>query len=153
MTRQRITEGSILEININDKYYCYAQILKNANYAFFNYKSEKKLKDFSCLTKAPILFVVAVYKSIITKGRWIKVGKMTIREELKVLPMKFIQDSLDPQRFKIYDPNTGEIKKSTRNECVGLECAAVWEAEHVEDRIADFYEDKPNKWVEQLSIK
>ena len=35
MKRQRITKGSILQIPVED-YYCYAQILEKANYAFFN---------------------------------------------------------------------------------------------------------------------
>ena len=38
MKRQRIAIGSILQIPVED-YYCYAQILGKANYAFFDYKS------------------------------------------------------------------------------------------------------------------
>ena len=35
-------------------------------------------------------------------------------------------------------------------ECVGLERAAVWEPEHVEDRLRDHFAGRSNRWVESL---
>jgi len=152
--RQRIIEGSILEINIENQYFAYAQILKKGlGYAFFNFKSFEKLLDISVLNKAKVIFIVMVYNDVITKGIWVKIGKLDIRDELKELPMQFIQDSQNPNNFEIYNPNTGEISKATKEQCLGLECAAVWEANHIEDRIRDYYNSIPNVWVEQLKIK
>jgi len=151
--RQKITEGSILEINIEKQYFVYAQILNKGGYVFFNYKTREKLIDLSLLKKAPILFVIGVYNDVITKGHWLKVGKIEIRDDLKIQPMQFIQDVQNQGNFELYNPNTGEIRKATKEQCFGLECAAVWEANHVEDRIRDYYDSKPNIWVEQLKIK
>jgi len=145
MRRQRITVGSVLEINIENKYYTYAQILTEADCAFFNYKSKEPLKDFSVLENSEILFIVAIYDDIITQGKWLKVGKINIRKSLLKKPMKFIQDALNPNNFDLYNPNTGEITPSTKSECKGLECAAVYEAEHVEERISDYYAGRINK--------
>jgi hypothetical protein len=154
MAKQRIIEGAILEICIDNQYYVYAQILtKGLGYAFFDFKSETKIKDLNLLQKANILFIVMVYNDIITKGVWVKVGKLPIRNDLLVQPMKYIQDIQNPNSFELYNPNTGEITKATREQCEGLEYAAVWEANHVEDRIRDYYLDVPNIWVEQLKIK
>jgi len=152
--RQRIIEGSILEINIENQYFVYAQILKKGlGYAFFDFKSFEKLIDISILNKAKVIFIVMVYNDVITKGIWVKIGKLDIRDELKELPMQFIQDSQNPSNFEIYNPNTGEISKATKEQCLGLECTAVWEANHVEDRIRDYFNSIPNIWVEQLNIK
>ena len=153
MTKQRITLGSIIELNIHDQYFCYAQILTEADCAFFDYKSIERLKDLSILEKADILFIVAVYNDVITQGRWMKVGKLEIRQSLKNKPMKFIQDSLNHAKFEFYNPNNGEITPATRKQCVGLEYAAVWEASHIEDRIRDHYEGKRNVWVEKMKVK
>ncbi len=154
MAKQRITTGAILEVNIEDQYYVYAQILRNGDgIAFFDYKTKDKLIDLSILEKCEILFIIVVYNDVITQGKWVKVGKLPIRKELEVLPMKFIQDNLNPNNFEHYNPNTGEITKATRAECEGLERSAVWEANHVEDRIRDYYLGVPNIWVEQLKIK
>lgn len=154
MKKQRITTGSILEINIGNKYYTYAQILQNGRgIAFFDYQSNSKLTDLSILPEYDVLFIITVYNDIITQGVWQKVGKLPIRKEFEVLPLKFIQDTLNPKKFRLYDPNSGEMKEATKEQCLGLECAAVWEAEHVESRIIDYYENRPNIWVEQLKIK
>lgn len=153
MANQKITLGSIVEIRLGDECYCYAQILGKATYAFFDYKSNEKLCDFTVIEKLPVLFVLSVYNDAVTKGRWLKVGKMEIRDALKILPMQFIQDPIDNQKFERYNPNTGEIISSTKDEVKGLECAAVWEAEHVENRILDYYNGVPNDWEEQLRIK
>lgn len=150
--RQKETIGSIVEINIDGQYYVYAQILLGG-YAFFDYKSEKKLDDISSLEKREVLFIVSVYKNAVTQGRWEKVGKLSIREEMKILPNKFIQDPFDPNLVQKYNPNTGEITPSTRDEVKELERAAVWEAEHVESRIRDYYKGVPNIWVKQLALK
>lgn len=145
--RQRITLGAILEINIDNQYFAYAQILEEAGYVFFDYKSTKRLTDLSVLEKAPVLFMVAVYDNVVTQGHWLKVGKLEVREDLKVQPMQFIQDALHPENFELYDPNTGEITPSTKEECKGLESASVWEASHVEERIRDYYAGKVNRYV------
>lgn len=70
MVKQKITIGSILEIKICD-YYCYAQILGKASYAFFDFKSVNKLTDLSLLESSPVLFILAVYNHVVTKGKWI----------------------------------------------------------------------------------
>ncbi|CAA7196835.1 Imm26 family immunity protein [Chryseobacterium potabilaquae] len=146
MKRQKITLGSILEIPIDGKYYVYAQILNNG-YVFFDYKSKEQITDFEILNDKTILFIIAIYDQIITKGEWLKVGKMDIRKELEILPMKFIQDALQPDHFEFYNPNMGEIAPATKKEIIGLERAAVWDKNHVEDRIRDYYNGVPCAWL------
>ncbi len=154
MAKQKITEGAILEISIENEYYVYAQILKNRlGYAFFDFKSESKLIDLSVLIKANVIFILMVYDDVVTEGRWLKVGKLTIREDLLIQPMKFIQNEANINDFEFYNPNTGEIIKAERSQCLGLERAAVWEVNHVEDRIRDFYLGISNVWLEQMKIK
>ena len=67
--------------------------------------------------------------------------------------MQCIQDGLDETQFELYNPNTGEVTKATREECEGLETCAVWEAYHVESRLRDHYNGVPNDIVEALKIK
>ncbi|WP_370789238.1 MULTISPECIES: hypothetical protein [Bacteroides] len=67
--------------------------------------------------------------------------------------MQCIQDALDETQFELYNPNTGEVTKATREECEGLETCAVWEAHAVEERIIDHYNGVPIFWVESMKIK
>ncbi|WP_034539127.1 MULTISPECIES: Imm26 family immunity protein [unclassified Bacteroides] len=149
MKRQKETVGSILEINIENKYFTYAQIL-NGVCVFFDYRSKEHLKDFTILENAPILFFLCVYKQVITQGDWLKVGKMPIREDCKVIPNQFIQDHFNPDNIEMYITETGEIVPSTREECMGLERCAVWDSNHVEDRIRDHYLGVPCVWEEPM---
>lgn len=128
-------------------------MINGLGYAFFDFRSDQRLKDLTVLNDARVLFIIMVYNDVVTQGRWKKVGKLPIRDVLLVQPMKFIQDSHNPEKIELYNPNNGEMTKTTRDQVKGLELAAVWEAEHVESRIKDYYEGTQNIWVKQLSLK
>lgn len=149
MKRQKRTTGSIVEIDLKDGNCCYAQIL-DEGLVFFDLRTKGRLSEFEVLSDCPVLFFLSVYRDVISQGKWLKVGKLPLRKEFEVLPMQFIQDNLNPDRFELYNPNTGEITKTTKDKVIGLERAAVWEANHVEDRLRDHYDDQPNIWLEQL---
>jgi hypothetical protein len=153
MKRQQRTPGSIVRIDLGNGYYNYAQLLENGVAFFDIYTKEVELSNLDLLSTRPILFILEVYRDVISRGRWLKVGKLPIREDLKVVPMQCIQDALNPKVFRLYNPNTEEMFSATREECEGLEKAAVWDAHHVEDRIRDHYNGVANVWIEQLKIK
>ena len=57
MKRQQMTPGAIVEINIDNEYYVYAQILPTNNLVFFDYRTKEPLrKDFRVLEEAKPLF-------------------------------------------------------------------------------------------------
>lgn len=145
--KQKITVGAILKINIENKYYCYAQILGKSAYAFFDYTTKEPLNDFAILLDKPILFITNVYNDVVTKGHWEKVGNLKLRDDLQEIPLQFIQDVLHTDKFELYNPNTGESRKASKEEIRGLERATVWEASHVEDRIRDHYNGVPCIWL------
>ncbi len=146
-------DGAFIEIALPNGKFSYGRILPKAGYAFYNIYSDSKISDINKIKNSKVLFILGVYKHAITKNRWKIIGNSELESELNKMPLEFIQDQLDPTQFEIYDPNTGEIKPATKAECLGLECAAVWEPEHVEDRIIDYFENRPNRWIESLKIK
>ena len=149
MKRQRLTVGAIVEINVYDEYYCYAQILGLSNLAFFDYRTKEHLEDLSILSNCKILFMLCVYNDVITQGHWLKVGKLPLREELQILPMQYICHGSSKLQFELYNTNTGEITPSTKEECRGLECCAVWDYGCVEDRLRDHYNGVPCIWLKE----
>lgn len=151
MKQKRIL-GAVLSISLGNSKIAYARVVKDASYAIYDLISDTLLA-IDEVVKHEILFIVAVYDDVVISGRWKIIGQMKLEDNLLKLPLKFIQDELDPNKFELYDPNTGDIRNAKREECLGLERAAVWEAEHVEERIMDNYMGKTNVWVEQLSLK
>ncbi|WP_276482723.1 hypothetical protein [Paraflavitalea pollutisoli] len=107
----------------------------------------------NALLDRPVLFIIEIYDHIIKKGRWKTVGCLPIGAGLVKPPLKFIQGPLDPDKFELYEPLSGKITPATREECIGLERAAVWEGEHVEGRLLDYHKNRENIWVQRLSMK
>ena len=142
-----------MKIDLKNGYYNYAQIVENSIVFFNIYTKDPELEDLSILLEKLVLFIREVYRDVISTRLWLKVGKLPIREDPKILPMQCIQDGLDETQFELYNPNTGEVTQATGEECEGLETCAVWEAHAVEERIIDHYNGVPIFWVEALKIK
>jgi len=148
--RQRRIVGAILEVPLDERWHTYAQTLNDAEFAFFDARSEDALAVEDIITR-PVLFREAVHKSAWTTGRWKRIGKAPLSSELAQPLPKFIQDALKPDQFRIYI--AGTIRPATREECETLQCCAVWEPHHIEDRLRDHYAGIPNKWLELLRLR
>jgi hypothetical protein len=147
MKRQQRTVGAFVAIKLPNGKYGYGRILDKAAFAFYDLITNDIITDIAQIRDRPILFIVAAYDDIITKGRWLKIGKSPLENHLMILPMKYIQDPINQSEFRLYDPNTGLMASTTEDKCIGMEEAAVWEAFEVEQRILDQLEGKPNVWV------
>ena len=66
MKKQQRTVGSILEVDLCDGTFVYAQILEKASFAFFDYRVKSRLSNFDILTTKGILFILSVYKNAVT---------------------------------------------------------------------------------------
>lgn len=150
ITKQKIILGSVVEIHLSQEFFSYAQIITKSELAFYDYSGVRISTDsLDVVCKKPILFVLAVMHAAIKSGRWKIVGRCEIPQALKSPREYFIQDVLT-KKFSIYTNNDGNIRPAERSEIEGLECAAVWEPEHVEDRLRDHFAGRQNLWVEQL---
>ena len=147
---QRRVVGAILKVPLGDGTHVYTQTLPEADFAFFFICTSSKLDTKTVISK-PVLFRVAVHKSAWTGGRWERIGKEDVSEELMKPVPTFIQDALNPNHYQIY--LSGNIRDATKEECIGLECCAVWDPDHVEGRIRAHYSGVDSKWVESMKIK
>jgi hypothetical protein len=72
------------------------------------------------------------------------------------VPFFFKQDSFNGRLFlynsSLLTADQGYECPATLAECSGLERAAVWDPEHVVDRLRDHAAGRPNQWVESLKI-
>ncbi|MCP4320109.1 MAG: hypothetical protein GY789_30050 [Hyphomicrobiales bacterium] len=102
----------------------------------------------------PLLFKIWVYRDAITKGFWLELGAADVRSDIA-----------SEDRFFKQDPITGGLaihhsdyaatnweKPASLSECEGLECAAVWEAGHVEDRLDAYFRNEVDQWSKSLAI-
>jgi len=138
-----------MEINIDDKYYVYAQSYPHTQEVIYDYRSKEPLKDLSVLLSAKQLFRVTVYRRVIGSGYWKKVGKLPLREDLLPVQMEYVYHKYDNIQFELYNPATGKMTPATKEECRGLEEAAVWDYGAISERIRDHYNGAPCIWLKQ----
>lgn len=140
----------MIEIELGDQTHVYGRVLRDASYAVYDSRSTKP-ESIDSVIDRPILFFVAVMDRAVKTGRWKVIGHRPLGEAESYPPPTFMQDRFDKKKYQIYE--RGQIRPSSRKECLGLERAAVWDPEHVEDRIRDHYAGRKNKWLESLALE
>lgn len=148
MKKIRIKLGDIVEILVHQEYYCYAQVLQNSQCVFFDYKTGTPLKDYSVLNRVQYLFRTTVYNYVFKDANWKIVGNLPVKEELLRPQIEYIYHSYD-NTFELYNTETGEMIKCTKEEARGHERCAVWGNNHIEDRIYDHYLNRPCVWMKE----
>lgn len=146
----RLNVGDILKIDLGDGFFSFARVLHNPMIAFYGIRT-KSTPDIEAIISAPVIFKIAVMNYAVTSGRWLIIGSRPLEEELHA-PIHFFKQDIISKKYSIYTDNNVEIP-ATKEECIRLERAAVWDPEHVEDRLRDHFAGVPNIWVESLKLK
>jgi hypothetical protein len=151
--RQKWTNGAVVSISLGDDFLGFGQMLDEPEYAFFDVRTlSETLPAPADVVANPVLFRLWVIRQAHSKGRWSKIGFAPIAAELAKKVLRFNQDPLKPNSiFLSYDGVSG--KPCAAEECTLYERAAVWDPEHVEDRLRDHFAGRPNKWVESLRVR
>ena len=100
------------------------------------------------ITRHAFAFKLWVMKSAISSKRWRVIGQASLSNDQLVEPDFYMFDII-AKRFFIYG-NPNPIP-ATREQCLNLECAAAWSAEHVESRLIDHFAGRANAWALSLS--
>ena len=146
--KQKPRQGVVFQIMV-DNYYYYGQVLTHGVCGFFDWRSSCPIQDISLLLTLPVLFRICVYPNAFSEGKWAIVGKIPIRDGLLPLPFEYIYHEFGTPEFELYNPNNGEIRQATKEECRDLECCSVWAYNHVEDRLIDHYANRPCIWLKE----
>ena len=143
------TVGDIVKISLGDGTFCFGHVLEEPLLAFYDLKTDR-IPSLEEIEKLPVLFKVWVMNHAIISGTWEVIGHRELSDNLKKPVSLFKQDPIS-KGVCLY-VKSEEIPAS-REQCEGLERAAVWNPEHVEDRLRDHYLGLPNQWVESLKLK
>ncbi|WP_088184356.1 immunity 26/phosphotriesterase HocA family protein [Sphingobium sp. Z007] len=149
----RRREGDLLAIDLEDGRRSYAHVAAEPLIVFFEGCFTDNLTSEE-IGGLPILCRLWVANHAITKGRWSIVGRAALAPENQEEPFFYKQDAITG-RLSLYHSSFAQTnweRAASLAECEALECAAVWEPEHVEDRLRNHYDGKPNKWTESLEI-
>lgn len=149
----RRREGDLLAIHLGDGRRSYAQVAAEPLIIFFDGDFENELSAGE-VSNLPVLFRLWVANHAVTCGRWPVIGQGTLAPENQEEPFFYKQDAITGN-LALYHSSFAQTnweRLASLSECETLECAAVWEPEHVEDRLRDYYAGRPNRWIESLRI-
>jgi hypothetical protein len=146
----RRRSGQVLQIPLGDGASAFGRVLTNPLIGFYDLRSET-VPPIEQIIAAPILFKLWVMRYTVAKGRWHVLGHVPLSHDLLVEPLFFKKDALTGA-LTIYRDRTGEEVPATLEECEGLECAAVWDPEHLEDRLRDHHAGRPCRWLKALAL-
>jgi len=140
--------GAVVVIPLDDGFHSYGQMLDDPEYALFDIRTTDKLSPDDVVLR-PVAFRLWVMRYAHSTGRWIKIGNAQINGALQQPVLRYNQDALKPKDIRLtYDGCNGPL--GSIDDCENLECAAVWDPEHVEDRLRDHFAGIPNKWALSL---
>lgn len=144
--------GNIIKIQLGENYFGFGRIVEGDFIEFYDVKlTRDELNNVSeSLAKARVIFTLSVHKSWEKKENWEVTGSNT--NNISPIPSQFMQNIANPNDIKIVD-SSGNMRQASIDDITGLERLAVWEDNHVEDRLRDYFDNKPNVWVEQLKPK
>src|SRR5690349_19184880 len=147
--RGRRRVGDIVEVPLDMQHSAFGWVLDAPLVAFFDYRCPTKLVPaIKEIARKPIAFRIWVMKYALTSGRWPVLGNLTIPESVREPPWF---SKCDPITRKVTITKTGDEEVEADPELSApLEAAAVWDPEHVVDRLRDHFEGRPNRWVESL---
>jgi hypothetical protein len=142
--------GDIVKIPLSDGSHSYAIVLPAPRFAFLDYRGRQELPAADVVRVQP-LFQLLVMDYAVTSGRWPRIGHVQPPASFLQFPVFFKQDPIN-KKYSLYTGNGREVP-ATREQCEGLERYAVWDPEHVEERLLDHYSGRPNRWVEASKIR
>lgn len=134
--------GKVFRINLGAGAYAYALALKDPEFVFFScFNPDATLEE---ILSSGVLWRLWVMRQALKEPTW------ELLCEIKKIPEPFQQEVT---RFK-KDSITGKYSlyihgqetPASKDQCIGLERAAVWSSNHVNDRLNDHLAGVENAW-------
>jgi hypothetical protein len=142
-------KGDLLQIAVGVNNF-FGRVLEEPFVAFYEYKEADGEPSVDEIVARKIIFTIPTMKQAITQGRWKVIGNRPLSADLTAPIETFLQDRITGKLSIL----VGHVQRpASVEECLPLERAAVWEPEHVEDRLQDARLGRESRWVRQLSIK
>ena len=142
--------GAFLRIPLADGTFGYGRHVEDPYTAFYEYRTSDPSTDLDTIERQALLFTLAVRTSRLT--RWERIGNRELQGEVAEPVVAFHQEIGDHRKCIIFD-TAGREREATPEECVGLEQDAVWDAHHVEERLLDYFEGRPNATEQSLRVR
>lgn len=142
--KRRWVPGAVVKIPLPDGTHTYGLQRKDPLISVFDIRTADDLAPEE-VAQRPVLFAVWVMAR--ARALWPVIGEVTLSPAMES-PESFVKRDLISGKVTTY--TEGRERPAEPGEIAKLEVAAVWDPEHVVDRVVDHFAGRPNKWVESL---
>jgi len=146
--KQKWIPGTIVEIDLMDGTYTYAQVLEDPLVAFFNIlrQEDEPRPSIEKILKSKLLFRISVYDAAI-RNDWLRIGKAPFDPKNNSHPDEYTIDS-ETGDITLWKSEWGKVL-GNEEDIQGLEYFSVWEPGAVEQRLRDHFAGRPCWYLEQ----
>lgn len=135
MAKRKPRDGSFIEIAVSDGSVACARVLPNAQLAVYESRVKPGTKaEPEQFLGTKIAFVTAVMNSAYRSDRWVVSGWAALEPEFESPFFYAMKDKLTGA-YSLYRSTDGAIEAASKEQCEALEPAAVWDAEHIDERL------------------
>jgi len=149
--RQQRRAGDLVVVPLSNGRFGFGYVLDEPLIAFFDYLSGDDQPAVEPLVKRPIAFQIWVMSYAITRGLWPVVGHVQPKGSFLKKPWFFLQDALTGELTKTQ--GGGREVRATKKSCMALERAAVWDPEHVVERLEAHFDGRESRSVTALKLR
>ena len=129
----RYRVGDIVTIPLPNKSYAYGKIFHDSTIGIYKLVT-KTIEPVEKVMAREIAFYAGFFDTKILNGDWSIIGSQPFEnDEAAWPPPKYIQDILNPEKYRIYDKGT--MRPATETEIQGLEKAIMYKPESLESKI------------------
>ena len=150
MTRIHWQNGMIVAATLQDGRTYHALLLEFPWVAFYDGSDPDADTSMDEVVGRPVARILAMHKDLLKT--WYPVGTTTPDQRPALPTGQFLQEADEPERIRILDVATDQIRPADFEEAQGLEAAAVWEPEHVADYLVARTRGETDIWTESLRL-
>jgi hypothetical protein len=144
MKRQNQKEGDVFQIDLDTGRHAFGIVAAGREHAFFDVLAEvvPRLEEIAA---ARIAFRVWGPADAIRSGRWRVIGNVPLAGKLAE-PAAYRNQPVGSNQLYLY--RAGILTRATLDEVKGLELAAWWDADSIEQRLKDHFAGRANVTAE-----
>ncbi len=135
MTKRKPRVGSFIKIAVSDGSVACARVLPNAQLAVYESRvkpgTEAEPERF---LGTKIAFVTTVMNSAYRRDEWVVSGWAALEPEFES-PFFYAMKDRFTGAYSLYRSTDGAIEPASKERCETLEPAAIWGAEHIDERL------------------